>query len=305
MVSKIVITGSNGLLGQKLVNLFSSLDNFEVIAFSRGNNRNETAKNYTYYNVDITRKKKVVNLLDDVKPDYIINCAAMTNVDECEKEQKKCFAVNVEALETIIESAKKFNSHLVHISTDFIFDGKNGPYTEDDKPNPINYYGFSKLKGEELIKKAQINYTILRTILVYGLVDNMSKNNIVSWIVNSVENKRTLTIVNDQFRMPTLVDDLADACLLAIQNKAFGVFNVSSSELLSIYQVALQVADTFNLDASYIKSIPTSQLNQPAKRPPRTGFNLEKSQKLLKLPIATFKNRLQVFKNQLLKLDLE
>ena len=303
MVAKVLITGSNGLLGQKLVNLFSDLDDFETVAISRGNDRNETAKNYTYHSIDITDKKKVINLLDDVKPDYIINCAAITNVDECEKEQEKCFSVNVEALKTIVESAKKHNSHLIHISTDFIFDGENGSYTEDDEPNPINYYGLSKLKGEEIIKQTQINYTILRTILVYGLVDNMSKNNIVSWIKNGIENKQTLTIVNDQFRMPTLVDDLADACLLAIQNKAYGVFNVSSSELLSIYEVALEVANTFNLDPSYIKSISTSQLSQPAKRPPKTGFNLEKSQKTLKLPILSFKDRLQVFKNQLLKLD--
>jgi len=303
MVGKVVVTGSNGLLGQKLVNLFSKLDNFEVIAFSRGDNRNETAKKYTYCNLDVTNHKKIIDSLDELKPNYIINCAAMTNVDQCEKEQENCDAVNVEALKVIINSAKKHKSHLIHISTDFIFDGENGPYAEEDEVNPINYYGLSKLKGEELIKQAQINYTILRTILVYGLVDNMSKNNIVSWIKNAVESKQTITIVNDQYRMPTLVDDLADACLLSIQNKAYGVYNVSSSELLSIYEVALQVADAFNLDKSYIKSIPTSQLSQPAKRPPKTGFDLTKSQKYLKLPIAPFRNRLQVFKNQLLKLE--
>ncbi|MDY7395507.1 dTDP-4-dehydrorhamnose reductase [Aureibaculum sp. 2210JD6-5] len=301
MEKKLVITGSNGLLGQKLVNLFSKLDDFEVIAISRGEDRNETAKEYTYYSIDITDHKKITNLLDEIRPDYIINCAAMTNVDQCEQEQEKCDEINVEALKNIIISAKKYNSHLIHISTDFIFDGENGPYSEDDEPNPINYYGLSKLKGEKLIKKSQIKYTILRTILVYGLVDNMSKKNIVSWIKNAVENKQTITIVNDQFRMPTLVDDLADACLLAIQNRAYGVFNVSSSKLLSIYEVALQVADAFNLDKSYIKSIPTSQLSQPAKRPPKTGFDLTKSQNILKLPIAPFENRLQVFKNQLLK----
>ncbi len=303
MKEKVVITGSNGLLGQKLVNLFSDLNNFEVTAISREENRNETAKNYTYYSVDITDHKKLINLLDDIKPDYIINCAAMTNVDQCENERDNCDAINVEALKTIIDIVKNYNCHLIQISTDFVFDGENGPYTEDHEPNPINYYGLSKLKGEELIKRAQIKYTILRTILVYGLVDNMSKNNIVSWIKNAVDNKQTITIVNDQFRMPTLVDDLADACLLAIQNTAYGVFNVSSSELLSIYDVSLQVADAFNLDKSYIKSIPTSQLSQPAKRPPKTGFDLSKSQKILKLPIYPFKNRLQVFKNQLLKLE--
>ncbi|QCX39765.1 SDR family oxidoreductase [Aureibaculum algae] len=303
MGGKLVITGSNGLLGQKLVNLFSQLDSFEVTAISRGDDRNETAKNYTYKSIDITDHIKLNTLLDDVKPNYIINCAAMTNVDQCEKEQVECDKINVDALKVIAKATKKHHSHLIHISTDFIFDGENGPYSEEDKPNPINYYGLSKLKGELILKEAQINYTILRTILVYGLVDNMSKNNIVSWIKNGVENKQTLTIVNDQFRMPTLVDDLAEACFLAIKNTAYGIFNVSSSELLSIYEAALQVAEAFNLDTSYIESIPTSQLKQPAKRPSKTGFDLSKSEKILKLPIVTFKNQLQVFKNQLLKLE--
>ncbi|HBK71333.1 MAG TPA: NAD(P)-dependent oxidoreductase [Flavobacteriaceae bacterium] len=300
MKFKILITGANGLLGQKLVNLFSVLDDFEVNAISRGDNRNDTAKNYTYNSIDSTDAEKLTCFIEDNAPHYIINCAAMTNVDQCEVEQEKCDLINVEAVKTLVDIAKKLQIHLIHISTDFIFDGEDGPYTEDDKPNPINYYGLSKLKAEQVIINAQIQYTILRTILVYGIVDNMSKNNIVSWVKESIENKQEITIVNDQFRMPTFVDDLAESCLLAIQNKAYGVFNVSSNEQLSIYEMTLQIAEAFNLDPSYIKEIPTSQLNQPAKRPPKTGFVLEKSKNSLKLPILPFKNRLQVFKNQLL-----
>ncbi len=299
MRNKILITGSNGLLGQKLINLFSAKNDFEVIAFSRGENRNETAKNYRYYNIDITNAEKLTQLINDIKPNYIINSAAMTNVDQCEIEKEKCDSINVEAVQTLVNSAKKHNSHLIHISTDFIFDGENGPYKEDDKPNPISYYGLSKLKSEELIKEAGITYTILRTILVFGVVDNMPRNNIVLWIKNALENKQEVTIVDDQYRMPTFVDDLADACLLSIQCNAYGVFHISTSELLSIYEITLQIADAFDLDASYIKRISTSQLNQTAKRPSKTGFNLEKSRKILNFPVLPFKNRLQVFKNQL------
>jgi dTDP-4-dehydrorhamnose reductase len=300
MSHKILITGSNGLLGQKLVNLFSEIDNFEVIALSRDNDKNQTAKNYTYYNIDLTNTEKVAQLINKVKPHYIINSAAMTNVDECEKEKKKCDAINIEAVKTLVNSAKEHNSHLIHISTDFIFDGEGGPYKEGDEPNPISHYGLSKLKSEEIIKKSDIKYTILRTILVYGIVDNMAKSNIVLWIKSSLENKQNITIVNDQYRMPTLADDLAQACLLSIQCNAYGVFHISSNELLSIYEIAIQVAKTFGLDTSYIKPISTLQLNQIAKRPPKTGFILEKSQKILKFPVLPFKNRLQVFKNQLI-----
>ena len=298
-MNNILITGSNGLLGQKLVNLFSTRGNFKVTAVSRGKNRNETAKDYTYYNVDITETKKVTALLETIKPSYIINSAAMTNVDVCEKEKDKCDLINIEAVKPLIEAAKKFNSHLIHISTDFIFDGEEGPYKETDLPNPLNHYGLSKWKSEKLITNANIKHTILRTILVYGLVDNMPQNNIVLWIKNAVENKQELTIVDDQFRMPTFVDDLAYACFLSIQHSAYGVYNISSNKLLSIYEIALQIAKTFNLDTSYIKRIPTSQLKQAAKRPSVTGFDLEKSKKALYFPIASFKDRLQVFKNQL------
>ncbi len=296
MSRKVLITGSNGLLGQKLVHLFSTTNNFDVVAFSRGENRNDTAKDYTYYSIDSTDKYTLTDRIMVEKPDYIINCAAMTNVDQCEQEKEQCDLINVTAVETLVNICNAREIHLIHISTDFIFDGENGPYKEDDIPNPINYYGLSKLKSEQLIIDARIDYTILRTILVFGLVDNMEKNNIVLWVKESLEAKKEITIVDDQYRMPTLVDDLAEACMLAIQHKAKGIFNVSTSELLSIYEMTLQIAKAYNLDASYIKPIKTSQLNQLAKRPPKTGFNLEKSERVLKLPIASFMKRLEVFK---------
>jgi len=298
-VQKILITGSNGLLGQKLVNLFSNIGNYEVFALSRGSDRNETSIKYTYYNIDITNSKKLVDLINSLKPHFIINCAAMTNVDECQKEKEKCDLINVEAVKILVNCARENNTHLIQISTDFIFDGNNGPYKEEDEPNPINYYGLSKLKSEDIIISSEIKYTILRTILVFGIVDNMSTNNIVLFVKKALENKQEVTMVDDQYRMPTFADDLAQACLLSIQNLANGVFHISSSELLSVYEMAIQIAKVFELDASLINRISTSQLNQLAKRPPKTGFDLEKSQKILNFPQLPFINRLQAFKNQL------
>ena len=301
-MQKILITGSNGLLGQKLVNLFSKLSNYEVFALSRGDNRNETTNKYTYYNIDITNSKRLVELVNSLKPHFIVNCAAMTNVDECEKEKEKCDLINVEAVKTLINCAQENNIHLIQISTDFIFDGVNGPYKEDDEPNPINYYGLSKLKSEDIMISSKIKYTILRTILVFGIVDNMSTNNIVLFVKNALENKQEVTMVDDQYRMPTFADDLAQACLLSIQNQAYGVFHISSSELLSVYEMAIQIAKVFELDASLINRISTNHLNQFAQRPPKTGFDLEKSKKILNFPQLPFRNRLQAFKNQLVML---
>ena len=299
MTKKIVITGANGLLGQKLVNLFKSISKYEVTAIAKGRNRNNTQKGYRYIDLDLTDFNAVTRIINDIKPSIIINSAAMTNVDECEVKKEQCDLINVELVKHLVGLSEKHQSYLVHISTDFIFDGKNGPYKEDDEPNPLSYYGLSKLKSEQIIQESTLKYAILRTVLVYGIVDNMSRSNLVLWLKESIENKKTVTIIDDQFRMPTFVDDLAQACLSAVSKKAQGIFNVSSCELLSIYDMAIEVATIFNLDASYVKRISTSELNQKATRPPVTGFDLTKSNKILELPLVSFTERLQVFKNQL------
>ena len=300
MLDKIIITGSNGLLGQKLVKLFLSKNEYEIHAFSRGENRLQNKNGYTYYSIDITNREKLEQYISKIQPNYVINTAAMTNVDACEVDQQECDLINVDAVAELTRLCKKNNIHLIHISTDFIFDGqKNGFYKEEDTPNPISHYGLSKLRSEEIILSADIKYTIIRTVLVYGMVDRNDRSNIVLWVKNSLEDKKQINVVTDQFRMPTYAEDLAEACYLTIQNKAFGIYNVSSNELMSIYDIALEIADTFDLDAGYINSIETSALNLPAKRPYKTGLDLKKSISVLNLPSHSFKERLQVFKNQL------
>lgn len=299
MREKVLITGANGLLGQKLVNLFAALPDCEVVAISRGKNRNKSNRTYSYFNVDLTDFDKVAQLVSEVRPSIIINAAAMTNVDLCEERQEECDLINVEFVRCLVELCEEHSTFLIHISTDFIFDGTNGPYKEDDEPNPLSHYGMSKLRSEKIIQHSSLNYVILRTILVYGLVDKMPSDNFVLWLKNAIENKKEVTIVDDQFRMPTFVDDLAQACFLAVDKKVTGVFHISSNELMNIYEMAIEVAKTFNLDTSYIKRISTKELNQKAQRPAVTGFDLSKSTKILGLPLVSFAERLQVFKDQL------
>ena len=157
MKKKILITGSNGLLGQKLLDLFQVKSNFDIIATSKGKNRYPNNP-FTYEDLDITDKLHVNNIIDYYKPDFIINTAAMTNVDACEDYKKECDDLNVNAVRYLIDSCKKHDIHLIHISTDFIFDGKNGPYKETDIANPISYYGLSKWKAEEHITFSAINF---------------------------------------------------------------------------------------------------------------------------------------------------
>ncbi len=300
-MQKVLVTGSNGLLGQTLINRL--VPRYEVVALSRGMNRNINKASYQYIDIDLLDFSSLRRLLSDLGPDYIINTAAMTHVDQCEDHQETCDLINVELVRELADYCAATSTHLVHISTDFIFDGENGPYSEDDTPNPLNYYGWSKLKSEEILVTSSLPYTVLRTILVYGYVPGLNKNNIVLWIRDQVSKGNEVTIIDDQFRMPTLVDDLAEACELAIKNSATGIYNVSSNTLISIYDMSLLVAEVFDLDKNLIKKVSTEQLNQRAKRPTRTGFDLEKSKKVLGLPSYNFKERLQFFKNQLDKLE--
>ncbi len=298
-MKNIVVTGSNGLLGQTLVSLLlNDKEKYTVTGFSRGENRSGRA-DFSYISIDVTDKDIFIKKLTECKPDVIVNTAAMTNVDACEDNKEACDQLNIDVVESLKEYSEINNTHLIHISTDFIFDGKNGPYKENDTPNPLNYYGVSKLKSENILTASKINYTILRTILVYGKVFDMTRSNIVLWVKKSLEDKKEITIVKDQFRMPTHVADLAQACVLAIDKKAIGVFNISSNTLLSIYEIAQQIADVFKLDKSLIKPIVTTDLNQKAIRPAKTGFNLSKTKSELNFYPKSFLEDLQKIKEKL------
>lgn len=299
-MKKTVITGSNGLLGQKLVKLFLKKPGYEVHALSRGPNRLDNQKGYFYYDVDLLDKDVLLDTLSQIVPDVIVHTAAMTNVDACELHQEECDRMNIEVVANILEYCDKKDVYLVHLSTDFIFDGEKGTiYKEEDEAHPVNHYGSSKWKSELKIRESNVTHAILRTILVYGLVDGNDRSNIVLWVKNSLENKKEIHVVTDQLRMPTYAEDLAEACWLAVEKRAKGVFNVSSNQLMSIYEIALAVADAFGLDKKLINPVRTNALSLPANRPLSTGFDLNKSITEINLPSYSFVDRLQVFKDQL------
>ncbi len=300
MKKKIIITGSNGLLGQNLIDLFlKDKNNYEIFGFSRGENRSGRT-DFEYHNLDITNKELLEEKTKQITPDFIINTAAMTNVDACENDKAGCYDLNVNVVKYLTTVCSEINAHLIHISTDFIFDGKKGNYTEDAVPNPLSYYGETKLISESVLLESTINYTILRTILVYGLVNDMSRSNIVLWVKESLEKKKEITIVDDQYRTPTYVEDLALACKISIDKKATGIFNISSNQILSIYEIAQEIAEAFQLDKSLIKPISTSTLNQTAPRPSITGFDLTKTNRELEFYPKSFKEDLQRFKDKII-----
>ena len=276
-MKKIIVTGSNGLLGQKVTALSIQDPEIELIATSIGPNRHNLKYGYTYEELDVLDLDRLNELVEIYQPDSIIHTAAMTNVDACEAERAKCYALNVQSVKNLVDVCGRRDIQLVHLSTDFIFDGENGPYTEEAEPNPLSYYGETKLESELILKNSSCRWAILRTIIVYGVVNDMSRSNIVLWAKGALEKGEPIHVVNDQWRMPTLAEDLAACCLLAVKKNASGVFNASGKDLMSILEIVERVADHYGLNKSLIKAISAESLNQVAKRPKKTGFILDKA----------------------------
>jgi dTDP-4-dehydrorhamnose reductase len=295
---RILITGSNGLLGYKLVQLLSGKPEVTTIATAR-KKPVDLSTGIQFAELDITNKAQTLSVVAAAKPDVVIHAAAMTQVDQCETEREKCWSTNVHGVENIIQACAQTNAHLVHVSTDFIFDGTYGPLDETAIPNPVNYYGESKLAGEKLIQESKINWAILRTVLVYGVTPDMSRSNIVLWVKKSLEEGKSINVVNDQWRTPTLAEDLAMGCYLVAQQKANGIYHISGREMLTPFEIANQTADYFNLNKTLIKPADSSTFTQPAKRPPKTGFIIAKAQRELGYAPHTFTEGLGVLAAQL------
>jgi dTDP-4-dehydrorhamnose reductase len=301
---KILVTGSNGLLGQKLVDQLLKENEVELIAAARGENRLLNKLGYTYASLDITSKKEIEHLLSEHLPDCIIHCAAMTNVDACELDPEACKQNNVDAVAYFIQTLEElktqsYNPHFIQVSTDFIFNGSRGPVTEEETPEPLSIYGHAKYEAEKIVSASKIDTAILRTVLVYGITEGMSRSNIVLWVKNNLESGKEIKVVTDQFRTPTLAEDLAAGCILAMQKRAIGIYNISGKDFMSINTIAHKVATFFKLDNHLIKESLSETIQQPAKRPPITGFILEKAMNQLGYKPHSFEEGLALLNQQL------
>lgn len=292
---KILVTGSNGLLGHKLTELIQSKGEDEVIGLSRS----IYDVNFPFFQGDITDKDRLDNILEAVKPDVVINTAAMTNVDQCESDKEACWEINVEGVKNLVNGCAKVDSALLHVSTDFIFDGTSGPLEEDAIPSPVNFYGKSKLEAEEVVKNSAIEWSIARTVLVYGCSKTLSRSNIVLWVRDSLMQNKKIQVVDDQFRTPTLAEDLAAGCYLMARKRAKGIYHISGEDFMTPYEIALRTAAFFNLDASLISKTNSDTFKQPAARPLRTGFIIDKAKDDLGYRPHSFEEGLEVLSAQL------
>lgn len=292
---KILVTGANGLLGQELLDQLLQ-KNYEIVAVSKGQSRLQPSlsQKVSYHELDITDGIACQQLITELRPDVIIHAAAMTQVDECELNKIDCYNVNVTATRFLIEAAKEVRSRFVYVSTDFIFDGSAGPYREDDDPKPVNYYGSTKLSAETEVIESGLDWSIVRTVLVIGNAFG-TRSNIISWVRDKLKNGEKIRVVDDQFRTPTFTEDLARGITLVIEKNARGIYHISGQDLLTPYQIALKTAAHFNLDHSLIEKADVSSFSQPAVRPPRTGFYIDKAKKDLGYEPLSFDEGLKKF----------
>lgn len=231
--------------------------------------------------VDITDRAALKEVMMAHMPDAIVNTAAMTNVDACETDKKLAHTLNVTLVEHLTRIARQADAHLVHLSTDYVFDGQEGPYSETDVPAPINYYGKSKLAGENSLLSAGIDHTVIRTNVVYG--PSHARPDFVRWVIEALDEKREITVVTDQYSNPTYVDDLAEAIIKVIERRKTGLYNVSGADYVSRFDFAKKIAEFFMVDSNLIKPITTAELAQAAQRPLKSGLITLKAQSELNM----------------------
>lgn len=272
-MSKALIFGSNGLLGQSLIKKFSP--DFQIIGASIEPDNFVNDIDMTYQCIDMANRSEMHSLLVNEQPDLVINAAAFTDVDKCEIEREMCWNVNVRAVENIVESNLNPKAVIVHMSTDYVFDGTEPPYREVDTPNPRGNYARSKMASENIIKASQYEYLIIRTQVLYGTGNNI-RPNFVTWVIDQLEKGQKINVVTDQIGNPTFNNDVSEVVYRLLKSDNYGLFHVSGSVSISRYDFAHKIADIFELDKNLIKSITTGRLEQRAPRPANSTFVLDK-----------------------------
>jgi dTDP-4-dehydrorhamnose reductase len=276
---KILITGANGQLGRCLQDVSDKYTDYDF--------HFKTSKE-----LDITKKQQISSLFAHEKFDYCINCAAYTAVDMAESDKENVFLVNAEAVKYLGEACKAIGTTLIHISTDFVFDGKKGaPYTEVDTPNPINVYGASKLKGEYYIQEILDKYFIFRTSWLYSEYGH----NFVKTMLRLGVERKDLSVVNDQIGSPTFAEDLADVIMAIISSKTsnYGIYHYSNEGAISWFDFAKGI---FKLGNIPVRANPISSSAYPtsAKRPEYSVMNKSKIKNNFGIKVPSWKYSLGV-----------
>jgi dTDP-4-dehydrorhamnose reductase len=274
---RVLVTGASGLLGSKLVET-AERKGHEVYS---GDIVNQPPCGIPI-RFDISDKKQVDETFDTVNPDAVVHCAAMTDVDKCETERDLARKINVVGTEHIVEAAKRSRAFLIYVSTDFVFDGKKGRYDEEDTPDPINYYGLTKVEAERRVQDLTERFCVVRASVIFGSTPAVGKVNFALWLLDKLKRREQVNIVTDQWNSPTLNSNMAEMTLEILERKLEGIIHVSGATRVSRYDFAKLLAQTFELDSDLIKAVSSADFSWPANRPRDSSLSTTKARRLLK-----------------------
>jgi dTDP-4-dehydrorhamnose reductase len=291
MFNKVLITGGSGLLGSNLAMMMEN----KFAAHAVVNEHQMKFKTCQVHQLDITKGKEVLNVVKRINPQWIIHTAALTNVDYCEVNREHAWKINVGGTRNIVAAAEKLHSKIVYISTDSVFEGAKGMYTEEDLPNPLNFYALTKLEGEKIVCKCNVPHIIIRTN-IYGW-NAYDKSSIAEWILTSLRDGKKLTLFSDAFFTPTLVNNLSDVIIEMLRKDLSGLFHVAGSERCSKLQFGLSLAEVFHLERNLIEPITLSKKNLTAKRPMDPSLSSEKIKTEIETNLLNVEEGLKAFKN--------
>jgi len=300
---KILVVGGGGQLGAKIVE--QAKDRFEVYAtyLSRKPPLNESK----IFQIDKIDREDTMNLIQKLKPEVVIDTAALHNVDYCETHKDEAWSANVEGTRNVADACKRHGAKIIFISTDYVFDGVEGNYLEDDATNPLNYYGATKLEAEKLVGQTCSNYAIARPSVIYSYVPFTQREsssgkplNFAMWLTQKLRHGESVGIVADQYSSPTLADNLAETLLKLAESEKTGIYHTAGRTRLSRYEFAVKIAQKLNFDQRLITPITTDQLKQVAKRPMDSSLSVEKIEKDLDLRMMAIDEALDRFDRQFL-----
>ena len=271
----LLVTGGNGLLGTKLLELALRRGEVEVVSVSRQPCSNRYLGEFPFYQLDLAEPGAFLEVVEGIRPSLVVHTAAMTDVDGCERQPEAARRANVTATERVAQACQSVGAHLVHLSTEYVFDGRAGPYAEDDPPNPISVYGRTKLESEQLVGRLCPNGAIARTTVLYGYAPNV-RPNFVTWLVQTLQSGQQVRVVDDQIGSPTLADNLAEICLALAGRRARGVYHTVGADVIDRFSFARLVCEEFGLDQALLTPVSTASLAQAAPRPLRAGLRIDR-----------------------------
>ncbi|MFZ1530158.1 MAG: SDR family oxidoreductase [Ferruginibacter sp.] len=291
-MTKILLTGSNGFVGRRLVGDLLQ-DNYIVIATARDNNARPFAgEKFSFFIMDFTNEQQVKDVFDQVNPSVVIHCGAMSKPDECELNKDAALRTNLYGTELLLKYAGAVKSHFIYLSTDFVFDGSKAMHKEEDEPAPVNFYGHTKLLGENAVRRYTGNWTIVRTVLVYGNPMG-GRDNILTLTKKKLEKAELFKVVNDQQRTPTYIEDLSSGIIAIVRKRATGIFHLCGKDMMTPFDMAFSAAKYLQLDASLLQKVTAESFKEIAKRPLLSGFSISKAEKELDFMPHSFEEGLK------------